>query len=86
MTGGKARPVALELNHAPQSEALCQRILMKLAGWTFLSTARRSTLKHSAGHGGCRWDRVIETNLSGAFRLARAAANSWLLGRWGRIH
>jgi 3-oxoacyl-[acyl-carrier protein] reductase len=31
------------------------------------------------------WDRVLETNLTGAFRVARRASRSMLRGRWGRL-
>jgi 3-oxoacyl-[acyl-carrier protein] reductase len=31
------------------------------------------------------WDRVLETNLSGAFRMSRRALRSMMRARWGRI-
>jgi 3-oxoacyl-[acyl-carrier protein] reductase len=31
------------------------------------------------------WNKVIETNLSGAFRLCRAAGKFMLIHRWGRM-
>ncbi|MBI5534890.1 MAG: 3-oxoacyl-ACP reductase FabG [Deltaproteobacteria bacterium] len=31
------------------------------------------------------WQRVIDTNLTGAFRLSRAAGKYMMLGRWGRL-
>ena len=84
--GGRAEAVHLDLISSSEAEEVCQRI--------FDARGRLDILVNSVGVNieapalameDEAWTEVMETNLSGAFRLCRAAAKFMFINRWGRM-
>lgn len=85
-SGGVAETICLDLGDVQSPEDSCQRIFDTCGHLDILINCAAVNLESPAlGMEDEDWDKVIETNLSGAFRLARAAAKYMLLNRWGRI-
>jgi len=84
--GGKAETVHLDLNIPSEPEQVCQRIFDTCGKLDILVNCAAINMEAPAlGIENEAWDKVIDTNFSGAFRLCRAAAKFMLLNRWGRI-
>jgi 3-oxoacyl-[acyl-carrier protein] reductase len=84
--GGEARAVPLDLDHAEDAARVCEDIFSDRGRLDILVNCGAINLESPAlGMENRDWDHVIETNLSGAFRLSRAAAQYMLPNRWGRI-
>jgi 3-oxoacyl-[acyl-carrier protein] reductase len=78
--------VHLDLCDAEQVEQVCSRIHGEHGRLDILVNAAAINLESPAlSMSDEEWDAVLETNLSGAFRLCRAAAKYMMLGRWGRL-
>lgn len=84
--GGKAEPVKLDITHPDQTDAVCEAIFDRcgrldiLVGCVAVNReAPALSMEDEA------WGEVLETNLTGAYRLSRAAGKYMVLGRWGRI-
>ena len=81
--GGRAEAVALDVRDQGSVKALARShgkavdILVNNAGITADGLAMRMR--------DTDWDRVLDTNLTGAFRCARALMRPMLRKRWGRI-
>jgi len=84
--GGVAKAVHLDVNDASEIDEVCGRVYEAEASLDILVNCVGINLESPAlGMEDEEWSRVLETNLSGAFRLSRAAAKYMVLGRWGRI-
>jgi len=84
--GGEAETVHLDLNTPSEPEQVCQRIFDNYGRLDILVNCAAINMEAPAlGIEDEVWDKVIDTNFSGAFRLCRAAAKFMLLNRWGRI-
>ena len=84
--GGSAETVHLDLGDAESLDNTCQRIFDDAGRLDILVNCAAINREAPAlGMEDALWNEVIETNLSGAFRLARAAAKFMMLNRWGRI-
>ena len=84
--GGNAEAVHLDVNSPSESEEICQNIFNVCGSLDILVNSAAINMEAPAlGIEDIAWNRVIETNLTGAFRLCRAAAKYMMLNRWGRI-
>jgi len=84
--GGEAETIHLDLSTPPEPEQVCQRIFDNCGRLDILVNCVAINMEAPAlGIEDEAWDKVIDTNFSGAFRLCRAAAKFMLLNRWGRI-
>ncbi len=84
--GGTASAIRLEVNEPDAVEAACGLIYEERGRLDILVNAAGINLEAPAlGMDDETWRRVVETNLTGPFRLCRAAAKYMLMGRWGRI-
>ena len=80
----RARP--LDLCSASDADAVCEETYATFGRLDILVNAAAVTVEAPAlGMEDSEWQDVIDTDLSGAFRLCRAAAKYMLLGSWGRI-
>ncbi len=85
-SGGWAETVHLDLACPKILEKTCQQIADEAGRLDILVNCAGVNCEAPAlGMEDAEWNNVIETNLSGAFRLARAAALFMVLNRWGRI-
>jgi 3-oxoacyl-[acyl-carrier protein] reductase len=85
-SGGKAIAVPCDVAHASQVDAAVARIEHELGPVDILVNYG------GVAHDGLflfldheSWDRVLRTNLDGAFHCTRAVARGMLVRRWGRI-
>ncbi len=70
----------------PEVGSVCQNVFDEAGRLDVLVNCAAINVESQAlGMEDTAWDDVIETNLSGAFRIARAAAKYMMLNRWGRI-
>jgi 3-oxoacyl-[acyl-carrier protein] reductase len=84
--GGQAEAVHLDLDSPLEPEQVCQQIFDACGTLDILVNCAGINIEAPAlGMDEEVWNRVIDTNLSGAFRLCRAAGKFMLLNRWGRI-
>jgi 3-oxoacyl-[acyl-carrier protein] reductase len=84
--GGIAEAVHLDVNSPSESEEICQNIFTVCGHLDILVNCAAINIEAPAlGIEDIGWNRVIETNLTGAFRLCRAVAKYMMLNRWGRI-
>jgi 3-oxoacyl-[acyl-carrier protein] reductase len=84
--GGVVELVHLDLNHTLEAEEICKQIYATCRSLDILVNCVAINVEAAAlGMDDESWQRVIATNLSGAFRLCQAAAKFMVLGRWGRI-
>ena len=85
-SGGEADAVHLDLLSTSEAEELCQRIFDDCGSLDILVNCAGTNVEAPAlGIEDEAWNRVIDTNLSGAFRLCRAAGKFMVINRWGRI-
>lgn len=85
-TNGTADAIQLDVEDAEQSVEVCERIFAECGRLDILANCAANNVEAPAlGMEDDQWDRVIATNLTGAFHLCRAAAKFMVLGRWGRI-
>jgi 3-oxoacyl-[acyl-carrier protein] reductase len=84
--GGNAEAIHLDVNSPSESEEVCQHIFNVSGNLDILVNCAAINIEAPAlGIEDEAWNRVIEINLTGAFRLCRAAAKYMMLNRWGRI-
>ncbi|MFA6093474.1 MAG: SDR family NAD(P)-dependent oxidoreductase [Elusimicrobiota bacterium] len=84
--GGMAEAVQLDLLDEKAPDALCEKICTECGRLDILiNSAAISVEAPALAMRDDVWEQVLKTNLSGAFRLCRAAAKPMLLKRWGRI-
>jgi 3-oxoacyl-[acyl-carrier protein] reductase len=84
--GGNAEAIHLDVNSPSESEEVCQHIFNVSGRLDILVNCAAINIEAPAlGIEDEAWNRVIEINLTGAFRLCRAAAKYMMLNRWGRI-
>jgi 3-oxoacyl-[acyl-carrier protein] reductase len=84
--GGNSEAVPVDIGSAPEVEAICERIYEKHHALDVLVNCAALNIEAPAlGMSDEDWGKVVSTNLTGAFRLCRAAAKYMVLGRWGRI-
>jgi len=84
--GGKSEAMHLDVGDASEVEAVCERIYDTHKALDILVNCAALNIEAPAlGMDDEDWERVLSTNLTGAFRVCRAAAKYMLLGRWGRI-
>jgi 3-oxoacyl-[acyl-carrier protein] reductase len=85
-TGGDAAAIHLDISSFSESEEVCQHIFEVCGRLDILVNCAAINMEAPAlGIEDETWNRVIEINLTGAFRLCRAAAKYMMLHRWGRI-
>jgi 3-oxoacyl-[acyl-carrier protein] reductase len=81
-----AHAVHLDLSDGDQVERVCEQIHAEHGALDILVNAAALNLEAPAlAMSDQDWQVVIDTNLTGAFRLCRAAAKYMMLGRWGRL-
>ena len=84
--GGNAEAVRLDVTHPEQPDAVCEAIFERrgrldiLVGCVAVNREAPALSMEDAA-----WREVLDTNLTGAWRLSRAAGKYMVLGRWGRI-
>jgi len=84
--GGNAEAIHLDVSSPSESEEVCQHIFDVCGRLDILVNCAAIIMEAPAlGMEDEAWNRVIEINLTGAFRLCRAAAKYMILNRWGRI-
>ncbi len=84
--GGNAEAIHLDVNSPSESEEVCQHIFNVSGRLDILVNCAAINIEAPAlGIEDEAWNRVMEINLTGAFRLCRAAAKYMMLNRWGRI-
>jgi 3-oxoacyl-[acyl-carrier protein] reductase len=84
--GGDAKAIHLDIGSPSESEEVCQHIFEICGRLDILVNCVAVNIEAPAlGIEDDAWNRVIEINLNGAFRLCRAAAKYMMLNRWGRI-
>lgn len=84
--GGDAKSIHLDLTDPAAPDKICQKIYNAEGNLSILVNC--AALNHEAPAAGMddeTWEKVLQVNLQGAFRLCRAAAKYMVLGRWGRI-
>lgn len=85
-SGLRAQACKLDVTQAGQAEELCAEIYQKCGQLDILVNAAGITRESPAlGMDDEDWAAVLDVNLTGAFRLCRAAGKFMLLGRWGRM-
>jgi 3-oxoacyl-[acyl-carrier protein] reductase len=85
-SGGKSEALHMDIGNSSEVEAVCERIHARHNALDILVNCAALNIEAPAlGMSDEDWEKVISTNLSGAFRLCRTAAKYMLLGRWGRI-
>jgi 3-oxoacyl-[acyl-carrier protein] reductase len=84
--GGAAGTIRLDVNETAGADAVCEAIFETHGRLDILVNCAALNLEAPAlGLEDDAWGRVVETNLTAAFRLARAAAKYMMPARWGRI-
>jgi 3-oxoacyl-[acyl-carrier protein] reductase len=84
--GGQAQDVRLDVRDSALVDDACRRVYEADGRLDILvNCAGVNVEAPAAGMDDDAWGRVVDTNLSGAFRLCRAAAKYMILGRWGRL-
>jgi len=84
--GGNAEAIHLDVNSPSESEEVCQHIFNVSGRLDILVNCAAIIMEAPAlGMEDEAWNRVIEINLTGAFRLCRGAAKYMMLNRRGRI-
>ena len=84
--GGNAEAIHLDVNSSFESEEACQHVFNVCERLDILVNCAAVNIEAPAlGIEDEAWNRVIDINLTGAFRLCRAAAKYMMLNRWGRI-
>jgi 3-oxoacyl-[acyl-carrier protein] reductase len=84
--GGSGEAIHLDVNSSSESEEVCQHIFSVCGRLDILVNCAAINMEAPAlGIEDEAWNRVIDVNLTGAFRLCRAAAKYMMLHRWGRI-
>jgi 3-oxoacyl-[acyl-carrier protein] reductase len=85
-SGGQAEIVALDLGNKDQIDTVCSGIHARAGRLDIVVNCVGLNREASAlAMDDEAWREVLETNLDGAFRLARSAARHMMLNRWGRI-
>ena len=83
---GWAKAIRLDVTSLQDMENTCSNIYEAQKRLDILVNCAAVNIESPAlGMDDEDWQSVIDANLSGAFRLCRAAAKYMLLGRWGRI-
>jgi 3-oxoacyl-[acyl-carrier protein] reductase len=84
--GGNGEAIHLDVSSPSDSEEVCRHIFKVCGRLDILVNCAAINMEAPAlGIEDETWNRVIEINLTGAFRLCRAAAKYMMLHRWGRI-
>ena len=84
--GGNGEAIHLDVSSPSESEEVCQHIFKVCGRLDILVNCAAINMEAPAlGIEDETWNRVIEINLTGAFRLCRAAAKYMMIHRWGRI-
>ena len=84
--GGNAEAIHIDVNSPFESEEVCEHIFTVCQRLDILVNCAAINMEAPAlGIEDEAWSRVIDINLTGAFRLCRAAAKYMMLNRWGRI-
>lgn len=84
--GGAAEAIQLDVGDTAMIDAVCQGVFTRCGRLDVLVNSAALNIESPAlALENEDWNAVIDANLSGAFRLARAAAKYMLLNRWGRI-
>jgi len=84
--GGNGEAIHLDVSSPSESEEVCQHIFNVSGRLDILVNCAAINIEAPAlGIEDEAWNRVIEINLTGAFRLCRAAAKYMMLNRRGRI-
>ena len=84
--GGNGEAIHLDVNTSSESEEVCRHIFNVCGRLDILVNCAAINIEAPAlGMEDEVWHRVIDVNLTGAFRLCRAAAKCMMLNRWGRI-
>jgi 3-oxoacyl-[acyl-carrier protein] reductase len=84
--GGHAQTVRLDVADPADIQAACEAARGADGNLDILVNCVGVNLEASTlGMEDDAWARVVETNLSGAFRLSREAAKTMVANRWGRI-
>lgn len=84
--GGEVRADALDLTDPASVTAFCARAAERFGPADVLVNAAGVTAEQPVqGHSDALWQKVIETNLTGAFRMIRACLPAMIAQGWGRI-
>jgi len=81
-----AEPVHLNILDSESIDYLCESIYKQQGNLSILVNCASINLEFpSLDMPDASWEKVLATNLTGAFKLCRVAAKYMILGRWGRI-
>lgn len=84
--GMECEALHLDIGNSSEVDATCEHIYQRHNVLDILVNCAALNIEAPAlGMADEDWEKVISTNLSGAFRLCRTVAKYMLLGRWGRI-
>ena len=84
--GGEVRADALDLTDPASVTAFCARAADRFGPADVLVNAAGVTAEQPVqGHSDALWRQVIDTNLTGAFRMIRACLPAMIARGWGRI-
>ena len=84
--GDRAVALHVDVRNGAELDAVCAGIYETHGALDILVNCAGVNIEAPAlGMNDKDWEAVVATNVSGAFRLCRAAAKFMLLGRWGRI-
>ncbi len=85
-SNGAAQSIHLDVTEPGAAEAACDSIVRECGSLDILVNCAALNVEAPAlGMEDDAWNRVVENNLTAAYRLARAAAKYMLIARWGRI-
>ncbi|SEC72199.1 SDR family NAD(P)-dependent oxidoreductase [Rhodobacter sp. 24-YEA-8] len=84
--GGEVRADMLDLTDPGSVAGFCERTTERFGPADVLINAAGITAEQPVeGHGDALWQSIIDTNLTGAFRMIRACLPGMKARRWGRI-
>ena len=84
--GVKAYAAHLDVRHSDQIRNLTQQVATLCGPIDILVNAAGTTAEQPVcGHTDELWDKIIDTNLTGAFRMTREVLPGMIARKWGRI-